>query len=212
MNTAEMTVHEALCEIKVLDSRLIKALNEAEFINTRKGSSTRIEGVTVNEYEERVKASYNRVNDLIRRSEAIKAALSLSNASTKVRIGGKEMTVAEAIYLYQHGIALKKRMLAVMEGQYRRAVDMVNDRNGDHLDRGLSKYLTDNFGAKDKTDPEALQKATEQYIANNTYVLVDPLKLKESIETLRDEIDGFMSEADSALQVSNAVTKITVSF
>ena len=108
MNTVEMTVHEALCEIKVLDSRLVKALSEAEFINTRKGSSTRIEGVTVSEYENRVRASYNRVNDLIRRSEAIKAALSLSNASTRVKINGKDMSVAEAIYLYQHGISLKK--------------------------------------------------------------------------------------------------------
>ena len=43
MNTVEMTVHEALCEIKVLDSRLIKALNEAndkKIVQTWSRSST----------------------------------------------------------------------------------------------------------------------------------------------------------------------------
>lgn len=212
MNTVEMTVHEALCEIKVVEKRIDKSLMEADFIQANKQSNTRIKGVTIPEYEGSVQASYDKINDLIRRTDAIKAALSVSNASTYVKIAGKEMTVAEAIYHYQYGIDLKKRLLREMEKQYRDALDMVNARNGDFLDRALSKFLSDNFGSKEKTDAEAIQKATEQFIQNNTYVLVDPLKLKKKIESLRDEIDSFLSEVDSALQVSNATTKITITF
>lgn len=212
MNTVEMTVHEALCEIKVLDKRISKSLLEADFIQPNKQSSTRIGGVTVQEYIESAKASYNKVSDIIRRSEAIKAALSLSNSVTKITVAGKEMTVAEAIYHYQHGIDVKRRLLREMEQQYLGAVNLVNDKNGDFLDRSLAKFLSDNFGSKDKSDPEAIQKATEQFIQNNTYVLVDPLNLKDKIESLRDEIDSFLSSVDSALQVSNATTTITVSW
>ena len=212
METVEMTVHEALCEVKVMGKRLDKCLNEADFIQANKQSNTRINGVTISEYEDAVQASYNRVSDLVRRSDAIKAGLAVSNASTVVKIAGKEMTVAEAIYHYQYGINTKRMVLREMERQYKEAVEKVNARNGDFLDRNLAKYLSDNFGSKDKTDAEVIKDATDKFIQNNTYALVDPLKLREKIESLRDEIDSFLSEVDSALQVSNATTKITISY
>ena len=101
---AKMTVHEALCEIKVADKRIEKAIQECAFCEANKEISPKINGITVAEFENDVKAKYQKINDLIRRNENIKKALSLSNAKTVITVNGKEMTMAEAIYMMQYGI------------------------------------------------------------------------------------------------------------
>ena len=100
----KMTVHEALCEIKVADKRIEKAIQECAFCEANKEISPKINGITVAEFENDVKAKYQKINDLIRRNENIKKALSLSNAKTVITVNGKEMTMAEAIYMMQYGI------------------------------------------------------------------------------------------------------------
>jgi len=42
----------------------------------------------------------------------------------------------------------------------------------------------------------------------NEYSLVDPLDIEKRIKELSDKIEGFKSEVDSVLQISNCVTWI----
>ena len=65
MKKYEMTVHEALSELKVLGARISKEISGATFVDTNKHSNTKIDGLTVKEYEDGIKADYQSISDLI---------------------------------------------------------------------------------------------------------------------------------------------------
>lgn len=213
MATVEkMTIHKALCELKILDSRINNAISSARFCLANKHSNEKVNGVTVEEYQETMKASYNKASDLIRRREAIKRAVVLSNAKTIVKIGGKEYTVAEAIEMNNHGIDLKLQLKNAMKNQYDSAMTTIISKNS-VVDDKATEYVVGLFGQKEsKTANEEYEKARKSYIEANTMELIDPVNILEKIEALEVEIADFTTEVDSALSVSNALTEITVEY
>lgn len=213
MATVEkMTIHKALCELKILDSRINNAISSARFCLANKHSNEKVNGVTVEEYQETMKASYNKASDLIRRREAIKRAVVLSNAKTIVKIGGKEYTVAEAIEMNNHGIDLKLQLKNTMKKQYDSAMTAIISKNS-VVDDKATEYVVGLFGQKEsKTVNEEYEKARKSYIEANTMELIDPVNILEKIEALEVEIADFTTEVDSALSVSNALTEITVEY
>lgn len=213
MATVEkMTIHKALCELKILDSRINNAISSARFCLANKHSNEKVNGVTVEEYQETMKASYNKASDLIRRREAIKRAVVLSNAKTIVKIGGKEYTVAEAIEMNNHGIDLKLQLKNAMKKQYDLAMTTIISKNS-VVDDKATEYVVGLFGQKEsKTANEEYEKARKSYIEANTMELIDPVNILEKIEALEVEIADFTTEVDSALSVSNALTEITVEY
>lgn len=213
MATVEkMTIHKALCELKILDSRINNAISSARFCLANKHSNEKVNGVTVEEYQETIKASYNKASDLIRRREAIKRAVVLSNAKTIVKIGGKEYTVAEAIEMNNHGIDLKLQLKNAMKKQYDSAMTAIISKNS-VVDDKATEYVVGLFGQKEsKTANEEYEKARKSYIEANTMELIDPVNVLEKIEALEVEIADFTTEVDSALSVSNALTEITVEY
>lgn len=213
MATVEkMTIHKALCELKILDSRINNAISSARFCLANKHSNEKVNGVTVEEYQETMKASYNKASDLIRRREAIKRAVVLSNAKTIVKIGGKEYTVAEAIEMNNHGIDLKLQLKNAMKKQYDSAMTAIISKNSVVNDKA-TEYVVGLFGQKEsKTANEEYEKARKSYIEANTMELIDPVNILEKIEALEVEIADFTTEVDSALSVSNALTEITVEY
>lgn len=207
-----MTIHKALCELKILDSRINNAISSARFCLANKHSNEKVNGVTVEEYQETMKASYNKASDLIRRREAIKRAVVLSNAKTIVKIGGKEYTVAEAIEMNNHGIDLKLQLKNAMKKQYDSAMTAIISKNS-VVDDKATEYVVGLFGQKEsKTANEEYEKARKSYIEANTMELIDPVNILEKIEALEVEIADFTTEVDSALSVSNALTEITVEY
>ena len=49
-----------------------------------------------------------------------------------------------------------------------------------------------------------------KFVKENSYSILDPLKLEEKIVKLEKEISDFEVNVDAALSVSNAVTSVTV--
>ena len=213
MATVEtMTIHKALCELKILDSRINNAIASGKFCLANKHSNEKVYGVTVSEYKETMKASYNKAADLIRRREAIKRAVVLSNAKTIVKIGGKEYTVAEAIEMNNHGIELKLQLKNAMKKQYDSAMTTIISKNS-VVDDKATEYVIGLFGQKEsKNVNEEYEKAKKSYIEANTMELIDPIEILNKIEALDTEIADFTTEVDSALSVSNALTEIIVEY
>lgn len=208
MEKVRMTVHEALCEIKVADKKIIKAINEASFCTSNKASNNKINGVDIKDYTNQMKADYQKIMDLIRRTEAIKAAISLSNASTKISVAGKEMTVAEGIYMMQYGMDIKSLLKNTMAQHYASAIKNVENQNRIIETERLDKFIASTFGSKEKANPTDLAVASEAFLKQQRFELVDPLGIKEKIDALEDEIDEFKAKIDSAIQISNATTYI----
>ena len=77
-----------------------------------------------------MKSSYDKATDLIKRREAIKRAVVLSNAVTKVTVADKEYTVAEAIEMKNHGMDFKKLLKQKIKKQYDAAMAQIITENG----------------------------------------------------------------------------------
>ena len=208
-----MTVHEALCEIKISDKKIFKLLRDTNFVVANKASNTKIKGVDIKEFEANTSSKYQKVTDYLNRIDAIKQALNKSNAETIIKVGNKEMSVAEAIYQLQHGASNKKCLLDTLKEQYSEALQSAEYENGEKMDKRVDKLIADTFGSnKDKADPDAIKITTENFLEQNKYVIVDPIHVQKEIDRLEDEIDEFTRNVDSALQISNATTKIEIEY
>lgn len=212
MTTEKMTVHKALAELKVIDKRIFNAMEDIVFVLSCKNNTDKIEGVSVEDYKSSVKSGYQKVNDLINRRNAMKRAVVLSNASTMVSINGVEYTVAEAIDMKNHGMDIKKELLSRMQRDYNVATNLFSHNSGSSLEDKANAYvvniLKSQGDSSDKTDPKQIQALHDSYVANNKYIMIDPLYISKKIENLYNEITEFETEIDSCLSVSNAVTTI----
>ena len=213
MTFEKMTVHKALSELKIIDDRIYKAIDEAVFCVANKHSNEKIRGIPIKEFTEQMSSGYDKSNDLIKRRDAIKRAVVKSNASTNVEVGGVEYTVAEAIEMKNHGVELLQYLLANMRDQYKEAQAEVMKNNGKNLDSRAEQYVVGIYGSKDgRVDTDDFKKAKQDFIKSNSYELVDPIHVKEKIEMLEDKISTFISDVDSALSVSNALTTVEISY
>lgn len=213
MTTENMTIHKALSELKIIDSRIDNAIRSGVFCIANKHSNEKINGLAVSDFRKEMQGAYDKASDLIRRRDAIKRAVVLSNAVTKVNVGEAEYTVAEAIEMKNHGMAFKKIFMDMLQKQYQRAQAECLKNNGEDLEKRAEQYVVGIYGTKEgKTDTEDFKKAKQDFITSNSFEIVDPLSIKSKIEALENEISAFTSEVDSALSTSNALTLVEVAY
>lgn len=209
-----MTVHKALCELKMLDKRINESIMSAEFCRANKHSNVKIDGGTIAEYEAAAVSKYQSTMDMIVRRDAIKRAVVASNAATEVTIGGNRYTVADAVELRRHGLSYRRTLLQAMTLQLKRVRGTIEQKNGEELTRAADKMVEVYYGRQTdvKAITEEMRATREKFIEDNTYELLDPIRVENRIRELDKEITAFETEVDSALSVSNAVTEITVSY
>ena len=217
MTQEKMTVHKALAELKVMDSRIAKSIQEGSYVVANKHSNEKIKGMTIADYKDFMRACHNKVTDLINRRNAIKRAVVLSNAVTKVTVGDKEYTVAEAIEMKNHGMEFKSAYVRTMANQNAMAQNELIRHSGEAVEKEAEKYVLAVIQAQPKdnkmsVDSDAMKKLREEYIKNNTYDLIDPLSVTKMIQEMTDEIDAFNTEIDAALSVSNALTIVEIEY
>ena len=213
MTTEKMTIHKALAELKTMDSRINQAISARPYVNAVKHTAEKINGVTISEFREEIKSAYQKVQSLIARRNAIKRAVVLSNANTKVTIGGVEYTVAEAIDAKQNGMEYKKYLRQRMVENYRTAQVAIDSNSGESLEKKAEQYVLSVIQAQPKDskmsiDSDAMKALRKDYIENNTYDLIDPLNIVKLMNDLMEEINEFETEVDAALSTSNAITVI----
>ena len=212
MNKEKMTVHKALSELKVLDDRIEKAIRSVSYTKAKKASATKVDGQDISEWEESVKSTYNKVIDLIERRNALKKAVVLSNATTTVMIGNKEYTVAEAIEMKNHGQTYYSLLSETIAESYNMSVSRVNHENEIEMDSRVEKFLSSMFSNKERSESSEVNKVREDFIKANSYELCDPISAKAKVTMLNDNVNSFMTEVDSALSVSNAITEIEIEY
>lgn len=205
----QMTVTRALAELKLLQSRIDKGVTGFTGIDVfQKRSEKRAVKTNMpkDEFEKKALSSWESVNDLIKRRAAIKTALLRSNAETKVKIGGVEFSVIEAIER-KNSIEFEKSLLRKMKANHTAIMTSVEQARA-RLDDQVEKMILQNLGTDKKTDKEDFERIAKPFIEANEYNLIDPLKLGDKIDALDESIDNFETEVDFVLSESNAKTNI----
>lgn len=207
--TTKMTIHRALAELKLLDSKIEKGINEiypaAIFQKGKK-----IDGhLTEEEFKKNAEGSYQSVSDLISRKVKIKSAIVKSNAATSVEVAGKIMTVTDAI-TFKAIVETKQKLISYLKQKNQAALAALS-RNNDIVSKNVEVLLQNAFG-KDSTkvSKEDADAVSKPYLENNTFHLIDPLKIAEKISDLEKETLDFEADVDACLSESNAISFIEI--
>jgi len=201
---SQISVSQALAELKLLRKRILNTINQSSLIVLKKKRDL----LDVNRFTVEAQASYQSYRDLLARYNAIKAAIVLSNASTKVSIAGTEYTVADAVER-KKTIALEKDMLKKMQYQY----EMVNHEHTSHVNAEnvrVERLIQTELGKDSKTNVEVITQLSETFLAQNRAEIMDPLSLAKEIATLNKAIEDFETKVDWVLSESNGRTTIRV--
>ena len=212
MTKETMTVHQALCEMKVLGKRINAAIRAVKPISTKEQNAQKVDGITLDEFKSLAKSSHDSAVDLIKRQIALKAAVNQYNAEKHITVAGKDYTVAQAIWLMSYGMEEQRSLMDRYTAMLQKASDEIERRNGDELNRKAEAAMTAIYGNKDKANGEAFNQDVETYKKNHAVVMVDPLGIRDIISKMEKEISAFESGVDAAIQVANATTQITIEY
>lgn len=204
----KMTVHKALAELKTLDDRINSEITGSIFVKANRHNNMKIFGKSVEDFRADTTSSLQSVTALIKRRNALKRAVVLSNAVTKVEIGGIEYTVVEAIEMNNHGMENWIDFRDFLRDQYLSVKRMVESENGEKLANACESYIQTMFGSKDKINNPDIETARKMYMDSHSYDIVTGFNIEEIISVITKKIDDFKAEIDSVLSVSNALTVI----
>lgn len=205
----KMLVTQALNELKTLDSRIMRAIQNASFVTSAKICEKNVtSNMSKEDFNSKAKANLQSIDDLINRRKNIKSAIVASNAVTMVKVADVEMTRAAAIER-KTSIEYEKTLLRQMKNQYTSAKQNVDYRNT-KMEESIEKLVNTAYGKDNKTNIKSEDYASiaDPYKAKEEYGLVDPIDILTEITKREEEIDAFISEVDSALQISNCTTYI----
>ena len=217
MQTREITLTEALAELKLLNKKIEKKLFEMDMTNNLVdyviGSNKTLElsGEDPETFSREAQSSLDSLSQLIENRNTLKSVIAKTNAITEVTINGKVYTIVEAIER-KNNIKLEKKLLGILEGQYRNTYDRVqqlNARAEEEADRIIESKISNE---NKNSSPEDIKRLRDFIVSSKKAKLVDPLKLKDIIEKMNEDIDEFERNVDVALSIVNAQTKITINF
>lgn len=209
MDKSTMTIHRGLAELKLIDSRIEKAIQNIQPCSAQQKDKP-INGTHSKEdFENKAKADLQSITDLITRKQTIKSAIVKANAETSVTIGDKSMTIAEAIN-YKTILEFKRQLARSLKSKGDSIVSHVNANN--HQVEQNALKLAEAALQKDnvKIGDDDAGSIINPYMKSNEYHLLDPLNYQEKAAKLLEDVDTFETEVDAALSEINAITKIEI--
>lgn len=206
------TITRALAELKLLKSKYSKELRSLQLVAVKHGSKLRSPYSQYKEedFRDQAKESYQRINDILKRISEIKNKIDISNFTTKVKVGDKEMTIQEVLNYKNTVLSLKESQLSILKDQK----DCLTIEYDDALNENTAKI---NRMTSDKTaagsskssgdiETDALNFVNKAYAVS----IIDPIDIDNEIKMLDNEISDFKNNIDFALSESNSITYIEV--
>jgi hypothetical protein len=202
----KITITRALAELKLIDSRISKIIDETKFAVcvTKKTNYN----INKNDFSSGVLSKQQSLMDLISRRENIKAAIIRSNVSTIVKIGSKTMSVASAIEMKQT-MRYKENLLGTLRRQ-RQQVTQECETHKSRVKQAIDANITQICSRDVKPDPSTIQDITDMMWKNDPVDIYDPIGLDKTIDALEKEIEEFNLNVDFVLSESNSLTAVEI--
>lgn len=204
-----ITITEALVKLKMFDKRIADAVHRLDVGHVlNKTRQAPPNAKTDEEFVKNFDSGLQSVQALIANRNAIKGAIVSSNAVTKVKIGGVEMTVADAIER-KTSVKNDKLLLQKLEATHA-SLNQQYTAALAKLEQDADVFIKNTYGNAEKANAEEVAKARQNYMAIQQLRLVASDKIPDVVKTMRESIENFESNVDVALSVSNSTTLINV--
>ena len=203
---SSLSIARALVELKTLDSRINKLINNSNYIicKTKNKNYQYIE----DDFKKQVESEFQSLNDLITRRDKVKNAIVISNSKTEVEVAGRRMTVSQAIE-FKNTIQYKRAILETMKRQ-RQYATVESESHRQKVQQKIDDNIRIVCGKDIKPDATTIQTITESISKSDPIEVFDPINLDKVIKDLETEIEDFSANVDYVLSESNALTQITV--
>jgi hypothetical protein len=209
MELKKMTIHRGLAELKLIDSKIEKQISEIKPVGINQKGKLILEYIGEEDFKKNAQSKLDSITDLIDRKSKIKAAIVKANGETMVKVGEKEMTIADAIN-FKAVLTLKKQLIEKFKKEFMFMVGTLN-KNNETVQGNLHKLLEFTFGKENvKVDAKDIKAVADPYIEANQWHLFDPLGAEKLIESMEKEVSDFETEVDASLSEINAVTLIEI--
>lgn len=205
----EMTLHRALAEIKLIEKRITKSIHNSNFVAVVENTSAPRGFSNQKDFMDQANANYDSISDLIKRRDEIKAALIKANAEHTVKIVGRTMTLAEAIYLRDKGLEEHEELLNKLRRQ-RTDAAITMETMAANLRERTERHVKEWFTNTDKPTAKEIAEVTEQFEKRYEVRLLDPIEIDQKIEEMDAFIDGFRNEVHFILGEANNSVKIQI--
>jgi uncharacterized small protein (DUF1192 family) len=201
----EYTITKSLSLLKTLKARYDKEIGNLECIAVKHGTKLRrpYSSYKPEDFKKNSLSQIQSVEALEKRIIEIKTKIDQANATTKVKIGGREMTIQEAL-VEKSFIGLKKMRLQ----EYKRQLMFAREE--------FDQAIEENKKRVEKIVQDKADKAAEEEVVKSVELaypveMIDASSLSERIKSLESEIEEFESNVDYALSEVNSITHIEVS-
>ena len=211
MNKQKMTIHRALVELKLIDSKIEKSINLLNPVGMYQEGKL-VDGVTeLAEFEKNATSKYQSVTDMIDRKCKIKTAIVAANAVTTVTVNDKTMTIADAI-TFKTVIEFKKQLIKVLDTRNRnnKALFIKKNEEINAVALNNAKIMLGRQDDNAKPTDKDVEEITTPYIKRTEFHFADPLEIEIKIEQLQIEVENFEAEVDAVLSEVNSLTIIEI--
>lgn len=208
----EITLTRALSELKTLEARIQKEVQNSKFMAVMFNDKF-VDGPLIGYSKDQFTkdfavSSRDKIADLIKRRKLLKREIVKANAVNFVKIAEEQYTISEAIdkkYFCKH--------VRVWFDKILRDISLVeNSYNTEKMNHELKRQavLEASVGKEGKVNQELIKSVTEGFDAANRLELVDPIKIREWVESEIESIENFESEVDFVLSEANSTIKIDI--
>jgi len=204
----KITVQRGLTTLKTLTSKIEGANNGISYAVV-KTKDALIKGLyTADKFREIGKESLTKLNDQMDSYKKIKAAIYSSNSTTKVKIGDREMFVAEAIArreslpFEEARINAIKRNITAAKSAYEAQMEKLTAT----AEEFAKQYLGNDASKK---DPDAFKKTVDDFMSTRKPELILVIS-EDEVEKMESEMLTFKQDVDVVLSESNSTTYIEI--
>lgn len=220
MTTETMTLRAALSEKKLLEKKIHHSLNE-KFIHVTTHGSKIIDGLSIDEWADKVKSNYQSLTDNIRRYNALSKAILNANVNHQITVKKfkgfestnetEEITFAEAIARKNF---FKDILMPYIETQLVEVV-RASKKYETECQKAISLVAEETNKAcstKDTMSSRNRESIEENFKKIFEVTYHDPLKAAKLMESAKDQVESYLNSIDSSLGHLTEVTNVTIEY
>lgn len=200
----EINIARALVELKTIEDRIQKAIENGEFITYR----TKVKNFLLQEsaFKISTSASIQSIEALIERKIKLEEAIAISNATTQVTVAGITMSVAKAIH-YKKVVQYYGMLIDRMRLQ-KQIVVTESEAHRQRVQQRIESNIHTICGRETKPDQSTIQGITESITKGDPIEVFDPLNIEKLIIDKEEFITEFKDNVDLVLTESNCITRV----